>query len=135
MNRHPTVKILTQSQLSEEIIRLIIERETIAKALGFTRCACGDNECGAWFPPNSDEPCLLATADIIQEIDKLKRESDSGADCKITLSKATADVSRMDWLLENCEIRELNSDGAPIGLDIMSRKEIDRLMAPKEISK
>lgn len=36
------------------------QRIAIAEACGWTRCVCGDPECGAWFAPDAspDDPCL-----------------------------------------------------------------------------
>lgn len=31
----------------------------IAVHFGWKKCVCGDEHCGAWFPPGSEEPALL----------------------------------------------------------------------------
>lgn len=50
------------SKAKDELMRRIGMRkvdELIAEARGYTRCMCNDEHCGAWFPPDSEEPCLL----------------------------------------------------------------------------
>ena len=38
---------------------------------------------------------------------------------------SVTDKQRIDWLLQECEIRRLDDNGAPYGQDLMERSEID----------
>ena len=59
-----------------------------------------------------------------------------GRDNEITESLAVDSVStgsvtdkqRIDWLLQECEMRRLDDNGSPYGQDLMDRSEIDAEM-------
>ena len=40
-------------------------------------------------------------------------------------SGSVTDKQRIDWLLQECEIRRLDDNGAPYGQDLMDRSETD----------
>jgi hypothetical protein len=60
------------TDLREHIQALNAQWERVAQALGFTRCACGDEHCGAWFPPGLDDPCMLSTDDLLAVVERVK---------------------------------------------------------------
>lgn len=41
---------------------------------------------------------------------------------------SVTDKQRIDWLLQECEMRRLDDNGTPYGQDLMDRSEIDAEM-------
>ena len=65
--------------------------------------------------------------DIKMNVDCLNAIAKASANsrCPASTGSAITDAQRMDWLLRECEIMQLDENGARFGQDLMSRDEID----------